>query len=103
MPTRVQTNYHKYPDAIKEHLIQRIRDRRFLPSMAQELAHWLQTRPAAPDLEESPAGWHKSFSSFGVCGEGEFVKTLFTIYSPGQPRKGSVDLSQWEAGTSALQ
>jgi hypothetical protein len=62
--------------------------------MAEELADWLQTRPSAPDLHESPAGWHKKFSSFTVGGEGEFVKTLFTIYSPGSPREGSLDLDQ---------
>jgi hypothetical protein len=56
--------------------------------MAQELASWLQTRPLAPDPHESPAGWHKKFSSFRVYGEGEFVKTFFTIYSPGTPREG---------------
>lgn len=93
MPTKVQTDYRKYPVAIKQHLIERIRDRRFLPGMAQELAVW--TRPFAPDLEESPAGWHKKFSSFTVCGEGEFLKTLFTIYFPGTPRQKSVDLDEW--------
>lgn len=94
MPIEVQTNYHKYPSGIRQHLIERIRDRRFLPGMAQELASWLQTRPSAPDLHESPAGWHKKFSSFTICGEGEFVKTLFTIYSPGSPREGSIDLDE---------
>jgi hypothetical protein len=95
MPIKVQTNYHKYPAAIKQHLIDRIRDRRFLPGMAQELADWLQTRPSAPSLRESPAGWHRKFSSFTVCGEGEFLKTLFTIYAPGTPRQRSIDLDQW--------
>jgi len=93
MPIKVQTNYHKYPTAIKQHLVERIRDRRFLPGMAQELADWLRTRPSALDLIESPEGWHKKFSSFTVCGEGEYIKTIFTIYSPGTPRRGSVDLN----------
>src|SRR3984957_21285127 len=100
MPVRVQTNYHKYPLSIKKHLIERIRDRRFLPTMGQEMANWLQTRPTAPDLIECPAGWHKRFSSFVICGEGEFVKTLFTIYSPGTPRSGSVDLYRWHLPAS---
>jgi hypothetical protein len=65
--------------------------------MAKELAIWLQSRPYAPDLRESPAGWHKKFSSFTVCDEGEFLKTLFTIYSPGTTRKGSVNLDDWKA------
>ena len=96
MPVRIQTDYHKYPASIKQHLIERIRDRRFLPGMAEELGTWLQTRPLAPDLAESPAGWHKNFSSFTVCGQGEFVKTLFTIYAPGRPRRGSVDLDRYD-------
>jgi hypothetical protein len=95
MPVKVQTDYRKYPSGIIQHLVERIRDRRFLVSMAEELAGWLQTRPSAPDLRESPAGWHKKFSSFTVCREGEFLKTLFTIYSPGTPRNSSVDLDEW--------
>jgi hypothetical protein len=93
MPVSVQTDYHKYPTSIQQHLIQRFRDRRFTAGMAQELADWLKTRPVAPSLQESPAGWHKKFVSFTVCGEGEFIKTVFTIYAPGTPRKNSVDLS----------
>jgi hypothetical protein len=100
MPIKIQSDYHKYPAVIKQHLVERIRDRRFQPGMAQEFANWLRTRPSAPDLIESPKGWHRKFSSFTVCGEGEFVKTLFTIYSPGTPRRGSVDLSQWESPVS---
>jgi hypothetical protein len=100
MPIRVQTDYHKYPSGIRKHLVERFRDRRFVSGMAQELADWLQTRPSAPDLRESPAGWHKKFSSFTVCGEGEFVKTVFTIYAPGTPRPGSVDLERWLPGVS---
>jgi len=95
MPIKIQTDYRKYPNAIKHHLTERFRDRQFLLPMAQELAAWLQTRPSAPNLLESPAGWHKNFSSFTVFGEGEFLKTLFTIYSPGRPRKSSVDLDRW--------
>jgi hypothetical protein len=95
MTVKIQTDYRKYPAVIKQHLIDRIRDRRFLSAMAEELADWLATRPSAPDLKESPAGWHRRFSSFIVCGEGEFLKTLFTIYAPGNPRKNSVDLGEW--------
>jgi hypothetical protein len=66
--------------------------------MAMELAIWLQQRPLVADLLESPAGWHKLFSSFTVCGEGEFLKTIFTIYAPGKPRRNSVNLDQWQPG-----
>jgi hypothetical protein len=60
--------------------------RRFLAPMAIELDAWLKTTPEAPDLEEAPECRHKSFGSFTICGEGEYIKTLFTIYSPGKTK-----------------
>jgi len=48
MPIKVQTDYREYPDVIKLHLIERIRDRRFLPAMAHELADWRQRVPPRP-------------------------------------------------------
>ena len=35
-------------------------------------------------MEEAPEGWHKPFQSFTICGEGECIKTLFTIYFAGK-------------------
>jgi hypothetical protein len=64
--------------------------------MAIELDEWLMTNPEAPDLTEALRGWHKFFDSFTICGEGECIKTLFTIYAPGKPRHGSLDLDEWE-------
>jgi hypothetical protein len=58
--------------------------------MAIELDEWLRSAPEAPDLEEAPEGWHKFFDSLTICGEGECIKTLFTIYSPGKPRRNSI-------------
>jgi hypothetical protein len=46
-------------------------------------------------MNEAPSGWHKKFNSFTILGEGECIKTLFTIYAPGSPRPGSVDLDAW--------
>jgi hypothetical protein len=64
--------------------------------MAIELNDWLNSNPEAPGPHEAPEGWHKFFDSFTVCGEGECIKTLFTIYAPGKPRRGSVNFDQWE-------
>lgn len=65
----------------REHLRQRVDERTFLRPMAEELDAWLKTGPRAPDLEESPpgVGWHKRFGSFTILGEGECIKTVFTI------------------------
>jgi hypothetical protein len=80
----------------REHMRQRIDERTFLRPMAEELDVWLKSGPWAVDLEESPSGWHKHFGSFTVLGEGECIKTVFTIYAPGNPRPQSVDLDEWE-------
>jgi len=64
--------------------------------MAIELDAWLKGNPYAPDLAEAPDGWHKFFDSFTVCGEGACIKTLYTIYAPGNPRPNSVNLEEWE-------
>jgi hypothetical protein len=73
-----------------------VEKRQFLAAMATELSEWLETQPEAPDSEEAPQGWHKLFGSFTICGEGECIKTLFTIYAPGKPRRGSIDLDKWK-------
>jgi hypothetical protein len=80
----------------REHLRQRVDEPVFLRPMAEELDAWLKNGPHAPDLGDAPSGWHKNFGSFTILGEGECIKTLFTIYSPGKPRASSVDLDQWK-------
>jgi len=87
--------------AYRDHLRDRVDQRQFLAPMAIELDAWLKTGPGAPDLEESPQGWHKLFKSFTICGEGECIKTLFTIYAPGKPRRGSINLDEWSGSSPA--
>ena len=50
--------------------------------MAEELDIWLKSGPWGVDVEESPSGWHKHFGSFTILGEGECIKTVFTITLP---------------------
>ena len=84
------------PREVREHLRKRVDERQFLLPMAMDLDAWLKTGPLAPDLKEAPDGWHKDFGSFTICGEGECIKTLYTIYAPGKPRRLSVDLNEWK-------
>ena len=71
--------------------------RQFLASMATELDEWFKRAPEAPNLDEAPGRLAQSFSTLSrICGEGECIKTLYTIYAPGKPRRGSVDLDKWE-------
>jgi hypothetical protein len=82
--------------AYRDHLRDRVDQRQFLAPMAMELDEWLKSNPEAPDLEEASEGWHKFFDSFTIYDEGEYIKTVFTIYAPGKPRRRSVDLDRWE-------
>jgi hypothetical protein len=82
--------------AYREHLLSRVEKRQLLAPMATELDEWLKGDREAPDLEEAPGGWHKFFDSFTICGEGECIKTVFTIYAPGRPRRSSIDLDEWK-------
>jgi hypothetical protein len=84
------------PREVREHLRKRVDDRHFIAPMAIELDAWLKRGPYAPDLNEAPQGWHKCFDSFTICGEADCIKTLYTIYAPGNPRPKSVDLDEWE-------
>jgi hypothetical protein len=71
-------------------------ERTFIRATAEEFDAWLKANPIAPDLREAPSGWHKHPRSFTILGEGECVKTLFTIYARGKPMPGSTDLDEWQ-------
>jgi hypothetical protein len=101
MTVKLQTNLKKYPAALQKHIADRIRNRQFNEAMVSDWASWMVARPSVPDLIEAPEGWFKRFSSFTVCGEGEFIKTVFTIYSPGTTRPKSINLDEWQPKLSA--
>jgi hypothetical protein len=59
------------PDAVRQHLIERMRDRAISISDLNQLRLWVETRP------EVPAGdWYKDFGSFKICGTGSYPKTF---------------------------
>lgn len=95
MSIRLVTDLKRYPKQTREHLIDRMQGRIFLEAMKQDWIDWLVSKPAVPDLQEAPQGWYKNFQGFSLVGEGEFIKTLYTIYSPGQFRKGAINLDTW--------
>ena len=89
------TELKKYSVHTRNHLMKHLDDRVFLTCMAPDWFAWMQTKPIVPDLRESPTGWYKKLPGFWILGEGCFIKTLYTIYSPGQLRPGSTDLDVW--------
>jgi hypothetical protein len=68
------------PEAIRKHLLLRLRDRQIAEEDLLLLKLWRESQPVAP---EGP--WYKDFGSFKICGEGEYPKTFLLR---GQPARG---------------
>lgn len=69
------------PPALRDHLFERLRERRIRAEDLYELKLWRESEPDAPEGE-----WYKDFGSFKVCGQSRFPKTFLLR---GQPAKGT--------------
>ncbi|HEV1993478.1 MAG TPA: hypothetical protein VGR03_04025 [Candidatus Acidoferrum sp.] len=68
------------PANVRQHLIERMRDRAISIADLNQLRLWIDSQP------EVPAGdWFKDFGSFKFCGHGSYPKTFLL---PGQAAKG---------------
>jgi hypothetical protein len=63
--------WNKLPEAVRQHLIERMRDREISVSDLNQLRLWVETRPQVPEGD-----WYKDFGSFKVCGSGSYPKTF---------------------------
>ena len=68
------------PLALRDHLFDRLRDRKITVEDLYQLKLWRETQPDAPD-----GPWVKDFGSFKICGEGKYPKTFLLR---GQAAKG---------------
>ena len=59
------------PPALRDHLFDRLRDRKITVEDLYQLKSWRESEPEAPD-----GPWFKDFGSVKVCGEGRFPKTF---------------------------
>jgi hypothetical protein len=59
------------PARVRQHLIERMRDREISVSDLNQLRLWVETRPEMPDGD-----WYKDFGSFKICGSGSYPKTF---------------------------
>jgi hypothetical protein len=63
--------WDNFPEGVRQHLIDRMRDRAISIADLNQLRLWMDTRP------EVPAGdWYKDFGSFKICGRGALAKTF---------------------------
>jgi hypothetical protein len=68
------------PPALRDHLFDRLHERRITAEDLYRLKIRRETEPDAPDGD-----WYKDFGSFKICGEGKFPKTFLL---KGQAAKG---------------
>ncbi|MGH9461196.1 MAG: hypothetical protein ACRD1X_08255 [Vicinamibacteria bacterium] len=68
------------PPVLRDHLFDRLRERKITAEDLYKLKIWRESEPDAPD-----GPWYKDFGSFKICGEGKFPKTFLLR---GQPAKG---------------
>lgn len=68
------------PPALRDHLFERLRERKIKVEDLYQLKLWRESEPEAPG-----GPWYKDFGSFKICGEGRFPKTFLLA---GQPAKG---------------
>ena len=59
------------PLPLRDHLFERLRDRKITAEDLYQLKLWRESEPSAPD-----GLWFKDFGSFKVCGEGKYPKTF---------------------------
>jgi hypothetical protein len=53
------------PPALRDHLFERLRERKISAEDLYELKLWRESEPEAPE-----GAWYKDFGSFKICGEG---------------------------------
>jgi hypothetical protein len=70
------------PPALRDHLVERMRDRHISLEDLNRLRLWIESRPEVP---EGP--WYKDFGSFALCGEGKYPKTFLRAGQPAHGRK----------------
>jgi hypothetical protein len=72
--------WDKLPPGIRQHLMDRMRDRNISIADLNKVRLWVESNPLVPDGE-----WYRDFGSFKICGQGSYPKTFLVS---GQPAKG---------------
>ncbi len=70
----------RFPEALQQHLLGRLKDRAFSVQDLDHLRQWVQSAPTVPS-----GPWFKDFGSFKLCGEGPLPKIFLR---PGQAARG---------------
>ena len=72
--------WENFPEGVRQHLVDRMRDRALSIADLNQLRLWIDTSPEVPVDD-----WYKDFGSFKICGRGPLAKTFLLR---GQAAKG---------------
>jgi hypothetical protein len=72
----------RLPQGIRDHLVERMRDRNIGLDDLNRLRLWMESKPEVPH-----GPWYKDFGSFKICGEGAYPKTFLLAGQPAIGRK----------------
>lgn len=64
-------NWAQLPGAVRQHLVDRMRDRTISLTDLNQLRLWIESEPEVPEGD-----WYKDFGSFKICGHGSLPKTF---------------------------
>jgi hypothetical protein len=73
-------SWGRLPEGIRQHLIDRMRDREISIADLNQPRLWIESKPEVPEGE-----WYKDFGSFKICRQGSYPKTFLLR---GQGAKG---------------
>lgn len=73
-------SWSQIPAGIRQHLVQRMHDRKIGLEDMNRLREWIESQPDVPEGD-----WWKDFGSFKLCGHGKYPKTFLL---PGQAAAG---------------
>lgn len=59
------------PASVREHLVDRMRDREISITDLNQLRLWVDSKPEVPEGD-----WYKDFGSFKICGRGSYPRTF---------------------------
>lgn len=73
-------NWDNLPAGVRQHLLDRMRNRSISIADLDQLRLWMGSRPEVPEGD-----WYNDFGSFTICGRGRLPKTFL---QRGQAAKG---------------
>lgn len=67
-------SWSRLPAAIRDHLVERMHDRKISLEDLNRLRLWMESKPDVPEQ-----AWYKDLGSFKLCGEGKYPKTFLLL------------------------